>query len=49
MTRALLLAAGALLSLAEARVHKMPLQKVPLSDQLVRQLYFSSFNDLMTA
>ncbi|KAI4109178.1 MAG: hypothetical protein L6R37_000609 [Teloschistes peruensis] len=34
MTRALLLAAGALLSLAEARVHKMPLQKVPLSDQL---------------
>ncbi|KAL8642938.1 MAG: hypothetical protein Q9228_000427 [Teloschistes exilis] len=34
MKRALLLAAGALLSLAEARVHKMPLQKVPLSEQL---------------
>ncbi|KAI4202560.1 MAG: hypothetical protein LQ350_002503 [Teloschistes chrysophthalmus] len=34
MKRALLLAAGALLSLAEARVHKMKLQKVPLSEQL---------------
>lgn len=35
MKRASILAAGALLGLAEAGVHKMKLQKVPLSSQLV--------------
>jgi len=35
MKTTLALAAGALLGLAEAGVHKMKLQKVPLSKQLV--------------
>ncbi|KAL8909179.1 MAG: hypothetical protein Q9207_000353 [Kuettlingeria erythrocarpa] len=34
MKRAFILAAGALLGLAEAGIHKMKLQKVPLSEQL---------------
>ncbi|CAL8577881.1 aspartic proteinase precursor [Xanthoria parietina] len=34
MKRAFILAAGALLGLAEAGVHKMKLQKIPLSEQL---------------
>jgi hypothetical protein len=37
MKTAILLAAGALASPAVAGVHKMKLQKVPLSEQLVRQ------------
>lgn len=37
MKTAILLAAGALASPAIAGVHKMKLQKVPLSEQLVRQ------------
>lgn len=36
MKQAFILAAGALLGLAEAGVHKMKLQKIPLSEQLVR-------------
>ena len=41
MKGTVLLAAGALLGSASAGVHKMKLQKVPLSEQLVRTPYAS--------
>lgn len=44
MKRAFVLAVGALLGLAEAGIHKMKLQKVPLSEQLVRRLSSASYS-----
>jgi hypothetical protein len=39
MKTAIFLAAGALLGASNAKVHRMPLKKIPLDEQLVRRLH----------